>query len=188
MYFKLHFKSLVNYYSSLVSTPSYLTTSSFATLPIKFYATVTLNFQVCLKYSTSFLALCTLQAIFSGWNILCCFFMWKTPTQTSRSNSNTFTSKNPSLISSILLFHCVQLMIAALGILLTFQIIIFYINICFFFLHKAADRAHSIMSLVLCCLEHSHLFPPAFEYHTSKNQPSSFPYLFMTIGFLIGIM
>ena len=129
MYFKLHFKSLINYYSPLVSTASYLTASSFATLPIKFYATVTLDFQVCLKYSIFFLALWTLQAIFSGWNILCCFFMWKTPTQTSRSNSNTFTSKNPSLISSILLLHFAQLMTAALGILLTFQIIIFYINI-----------------------------------------------------------
>lgn len=187
MYFKLHFKSLVNYYSPLVSTPSYLTTSSFATLPIKSYATVTLNFQVCLKYFTSFLALCTLQAIFSGWNILCCFFTWKTPTQISRSNSNTFTSKNPSLISSILPFHFVPLMIAALGILLTFQIIIFILTY-FFFLHKAADRTHSIMSLVLCCLEYSHLFPPAFEYHTSKNQPSSFPYFFMTIEFIIAIM
>lgn len=47
-----------------------------------------------------------------------------------RSNSNTFTCKNPSLISSIPLLHFAQLMTAALGILLTFQIIIFYINIC----------------------------------------------------------
>lgn len=73
MYSKLFFTTLTSQHAPLQSTPFYLSTFSFSFLPLESYAAVTFNSQPRLKCPYPSCLCVFVEALSSGWNILCSF-------------------------------------------------------------------------------------------------------------------